>query len=129
MQPRHKPLDLHCVYWWPHLGEVFRLLQVARLDARAFCHLTQFSDGRRPIYLISLTIQCVGSFGVASAQNVPQLLSWRVIQALGSSSGHSVGMGVISDIYRLEERGTASGIYFAVRVHRVASLTLCDVRV
>ena len=40
---------------------------------------------------------------------------WRVVQAFGASSGHSVGMGVIGDIYRLEERGTASGIYFGVR--------------
>lgn len=72
-------------------------------------------DGRKPIYLVSLSIQCIGSLGVASARNVPELLSWRVVQALGAASGLSVGMGVIGDIYRLEERGTASGIFFAVR--------------
>ncbi|KAI0085892.1 MFS general substrate transporter [Irpex rosettiformis] len=69
--------------------------------------------GRRPIYLLSLSIQCVGSFGVASAGSVPALLIWRVIQAFGCSSGMSVGMGVIGDIFKVEERGTASGIFFA----------------
>ena len=72
-------------------------------------------DGRRPIYLISLTMSCIGSFGVATTRNVPELLLWRVVQAFGASSGHSVGMGVIGDIYRLEERGAAVGIYFGVR--------------
>ncbi|CDO71928.1 hypothetical protein BN946_scf184940.g75 [Trametes cinnabarina] len=37
---------------------------------------------------------------------------WRVVQAFGSSSGMSVGAGAIGDIYKLEERGTAMGIFF-----------------
>ena len=61
-----------------------------------------------------MSIQCVGSLGVAAAGGIPQLLIWRVVQAFGASSGLSVGMGVIGDIYKLEERGTASGIFFAV---------------
>ncbi|KAI0689302.1 major facilitator superfamily domain-containing protein [Cytidiella melzeri] len=69
--------------------------------------------GRKPIYLLSLSIQCLGSLGVASAASVPLLLAWRVVQAFGSSSGISVGMGVIGDIYKSEERGAASGIFFA----------------
>lgn len=72
------------------------------------------ADGRKPIYLLSLSIQCVGTIGVGTSRTVPLLLFWRVIQAFGSSSGLSVGMGVIGDIYRIEERGTASGIFFAV---------------
>ena len=70
-------------------------------------------DGRRPIYLASIATEAVGSFGVASSRTVPQLLGWRVVQAFGASSGLSVGVGVIGDIYKLEERGTASGIFFA----------------
>ncbi|KAJ3486280.1 hypothetical protein NLI96_g4353 [Meripilus lineatus] len=68
--------------------------------------------GRRPIYLVSLTCQCFGSIGVANAQSVKSLLFFRVFQALGSSSGLSNGMGVIADLYKLEERGTAAGTYF-----------------
>ncbi len=46
---------------------------------------------------------------------------WRVIQAFGASSGLSVGAGAISDMYRLEERGQAMGIFFGVRVQRPPS--------
>lgn len=41
------------------------------------------------------------------------MLSWRVLQAFGASSGLSVGIAVIGDIYKLEERGTACGVFFA----------------
>jgi len=41
-------------------------------------------------------------------------MAWRFVQALGASSGLAVGVGVIGDIYKLEERGTAMGIFFAV---------------
>ena len=66
------------------------------------------------MYLASLPCLCIGSVGVASSYSVPELLFWRVIQALGSSSAISVGGAVIGDIYRLEERGTAMGIFFGV---------------
>ena len=76
--------------------------------------LTARTDGRKPIYMLALTLQIIGAIGVANAQTVTQLLGWRAMQAAGASSGLSVGMGVIGDIYRLEERGTASGIFFGV---------------
>jgi MFS family permease len=56
----------------------------------------------------------MGSLGVALARNVPQLLLFRVVQAFGGGGGMSIGAGVISDIYRLEQRGTAMGVFFAV---------------
>ncbi|KAI0761486.1 MFS general substrate transporter [Trametes elegans] len=68
--------------------------------------------GRRSIYLWSLPCLCIGSVGVALAYSVPSLMIWRIVQALGASSGLSVGAGAIGDIYRLEERGTAMGIFF-----------------
>lgn len=49
------------------------------------------------------------------AQDVPSLLFWRVVQMLASSGSHMAGTGVIVDLYKLEERGTAMGIYMAVR--------------
>jgi MFS family permease len=39
---------------------------------------------------------------------------WRFVQALGASPGLAVGSGVIGDIYKLEERGQAMGIFFGV---------------
>jgi MFS family permease len=70
--------------------------------------------GRRPIFLFSLPVLFVASLGVASARSITALLVWRVFQAFGCSSGMSVGASVIGDIYRLEERGTAMGIFFGV---------------
>lgn len=72
------------------------------------------TDGRRPVYLVSLPFLILGSIGVACANTVPSLMAFRLLQAAGSSAGISVGSGTIADIYRLEERGTAMGIFFAV---------------
>ncbi|KAK0472280.1 MFS general substrate transporter [Armillaria novae-zelandiae] len=72
--------------------------------------------GRRPVYLIGLPLLCVGSLGVALSQTVSQLMVWRFLQTFGASPGLSVGAGVIGDIYRLEERGGAMGIFFGVRI-------------
>ncbi|EGO22023.1 hypothetical protein SERLADRAFT_475141 [Serpula lacrymans var. lacrymans S7.9] len=68
--------------------------------------------GRRPIYLYGLPLLCIGSVGVAVSSTLKNLLFWRVVQAFGSSGGLSLGSGVIGDIYQLEERGTAMGIFF-----------------
>ncbi|KAH6919132.1 major facilitator superfamily domain-containing protein [Coprinopsis sp. MPI-PUGE-AT-0042] len=69
--------------------------------------------GRRPVYLWLLPFSVVGSIAVASSETVPQLMVGRFFQSFGVSSGLSVGAGVIGDIYKLEERGTAMGIFFA----------------
>ena len=72
------------------------------------------SDGRRPIFICALPFLIFGSLGVALSKTVPELIFFRVIQALGAAPGFSVGSGAVADIYRLEERGTAMGIFFAV---------------
>ncbi|CAA7261029.1 unnamed protein product [Cyclocybe aegerita] len=69
--------------------------------------------GRKPIYLTGTPLLFLGSMGVASAQTIPQLMTWRFIQAIGASPGLAVGSGVIGDIYKLEERGQAMGIFFS----------------
>jgi hypothetical protein len=60
---------------------------------------------------------------------------WRFVQALGASPGLAVGSGVIGDIYKLEERGQALGIYFGVilsfrclRVHFFSKVLGCPSR-
>jgi MFS family permease len=63
---------------------------------------------------VGLPFLCIGSFGTALATNIPLLMVWRFVQAFGASPGISVGAGVIGDIYKLEERGTAMGIFFVV---------------
>ena len=65
------------------------------------------------MYLTAIPLLFLGSLGVASSRTIAQLLSWRFVQAIGSSPGLAVGAGVIGDIYKLEERGQAMGIFFA----------------
>ncbi|KAF8951951.1 major facilitator superfamily domain-containing protein [Flammula alnicola] len=69
--------------------------------------------GRRPVYTFTLPLLVFGSIGVATAPNIPSLLFWRFLQALGAAPGLVLGAGVIGDIYKLEERGRAMGIFFA----------------
>ncbi|KZS89816.1 MFS general substrate transporter [Sistotremastrum niveocremeum HHB9708] len=70
--------------------------------------------GRQPIYIVSLPIYILASFGVSFSHSVPTLLLFRALQAFGSCAFQSVGAGTISDIYRLEERGRAMGVYYCL---------------
>ena len=114
LQPCSQFIYLHRIYVKPVLGYLFWILYVAVLNPSILVTYASYADGRRPIYLLSLPFLCLGSLGVANAQNVPELMIFRVVQAFGSSAGMSVGSGAIADIYRLEERGTAMGVFFAV---------------
>ena len=86
----------------------------------------QIADGRRPVYLIGLPLVVFGSFSVARSRSVPELFGWRILQALGASPGFSVGSGVIGDIYRLEERGFAMGVFTGVSGIDRAHCTFAD---
>ncbi|XP_006458742.1 hypothetical protein AGABI2DRAFT_200589 [Agaricus bisporus var. bisporus H97] len=68
--------------------------------------------GRRPVYLCGFPLMVIASLAVARASTVTQLLVWRGIQGIGAAPNYPLGAGVIGDIYRLEERGTALGTYF-----------------
>jgi MFS family permease len=69
--------------------------------------------GRRPAYLCALPVLVIGSIGVATAPNIYSLLFWRVFQSMGASPGPALGAAVIGDIFKLEERGRAMGVFFA----------------
>ncbi len=72
------------------------------------------SDGRRPIYLVGLPFFCLGSYQIAVTQNIYHLIAWRFVQNVGISASISLGAGVISDVYKLEERGFPLGLFFGV---------------
>ncbi|KAH8829554.1 MFS general substrate transporter [Flagelloscypha sp. PMI_526] len=69
--------------------------------------------GRRPIYLFYLPIFVMGSAGVVFSRTVYEMMFFRVVQAIGSSPGISIGGATISDIYPLEQRGFAMGVFHA----------------
>jgi len=49
---------------------------------------------------------------------------WRIMQAFGAGGGWAIGGAVIGDIFRLEERGKALGIFSAVRTMSLANVQL-----
>ena len=61
-----------------------------------------------------MIFMAIGSFGAGAARTIPELLVSRIVQAFSAASGLAVGMGIMADIYRLEERGRSSGIFFGV---------------
>lgn len=67
---------------------------------------------RRIILFASMVIFAVSSLGCAFVNNIWGLVVLRCVQAVGSSCGQSVGAGVISDCYPVEERGAAFGKFF-----------------
>ncbi|KAI9000331.1 major facilitator superfamily domain-containing protein [Hyaloraphidium curvatum] len=68
--------------------------------------------GRRPVYLLTLSLLVVSSAACAGSVNVWMLLAFRMLQAAGSSSVLSIGAGSISDIYPAAERGKALGTFY-----------------
>ncbi|KAF8884394.1 major facilitator superfamily domain-containing protein [Infundibulicybe gibba] len=70
--------------------------------------------GRRIIYLSGLGLLCLTSIGATRSVSIPQLIVWHFFQSLGAAPILAVGAGVVGDLYKLEERGRAIGIYVGV---------------
>ena len=113
------PVELHrqsymgkllCILW------VFVLSPHSQRANVVFLHAicAHQPDGRRPVLLLSMTGMAVGSIWAGAAPTIPHLLAGRIVQAFGASSGLSVGIGVLADIFKMEERGSASGVFFGV---------------
>ncbi len=62
----------------------------------------------------ALPLLIFGSLGVSISRTVGELFFFRIWQAAGASPGFSIGAGVIGDMYKMEERGTAMGVFLAV---------------
>ncbi|KAG9097921.1 hypothetical protein FRC06_007010 [Ceratobasidium sp. 370] len=69
--------------------------------------------GRKIVYIVSMTLFCVGSAVSGAARDMNVLIGMRILQAAGSSSVLNLGAGTLSDMYDTHERGTMMGIYFA----------------
>ncbi|KAJ3335595.1 Dityrosine transporter 1 [Gonapodya sp. JEL0774] len=71
--------------------------------------------GRRPTLLLAALVMLIGSLGCwleVLSPNVGVFLFWRIVFGAGSCAGLSVGAGIIADIYSMEERGRAYGLFF-----------------
>ncbi|KIJ98779.1 hypothetical protein K443DRAFT_194133 [Laccaria amethystina LaAM-08-1] len=68
--------------------------------------------GRKPVYLISLALFTLGSIVVALSKSIGVVITFRALQAVGSSAVISIGAATLADIFEPAERGTKMGVYY-----------------
>ncbi len=66
--------------------------------------------GRKPIYLIGISIFIVGSALSGLSQNMIQLIIFRAIQGIGAGAIVPVSLTIIADIYPVEKRASILGL-------------------
>lgn len=66
--------------------------------------------GRRPIYLLTLTIYALANLGIAlNRHNYGALLLFRALQSLGASAASAICYGTVADVCIPRERGNTMG--------------------
>lgn len=75
--------------------------------------LAPFSEiyGRRPVLTCANIFFCFWQIGCALAPNIEALIIFRFFSGVGGSGCLTLGAGLISDIFRPEERGFAMGMW------------------
>ncbi|KIW03033.1 uncharacterized protein PV09_05686 [Verruconis gallopava] len=69
--------------------------------------------GRRPVYIISLTLYTIFNIPCALSPNIGGLLVCRFLCGVFSSSGLSLAGGTIADVWNIKERGMAIAFFAA----------------
>ena len=65
--------------------------------------------GRRRVFLGGLTLFLAGSALSGLAQTMTQLIAFRMLQGLGAGSLMTIGMTIIGELFRLEQRAKMQG--------------------
>ncbi|SFG85030.1 MFS transporter, DHA1 family, bicyclomycin/chloramphenicol resistance protein [Desulfotomaculum arcticum] len=60
--------------------------------------------GRKPILLLGLILYTISSFLCVYSENIYQLITFRVFQAIGCSSAGAVSMAIVKDVYSGRKR-------------------------
>jgi EmrB/QacA subfamily drug resistance transporter len=68
------------------------------------------SLGRKPVFLFGIALFVIGSSLCGLAQNMEELIIFRVIQGLGSGAVQPVAITILADLYRLEKRAKMLGL-------------------
>src|ERR1700743_3206325 len=69
--------------------------------------------GRRPVLLAGLGLMVVAGIGSIFADNLPQLIAARFLQALGGASGMVISRAIIRDLYPRERVGAMISLVVA----------------
>lgn len=66
--------------------------------------------GRKPVFLFGIAVFIIGSSLCGIAQNMMQLILFRIVQGLGSGAVQPVAVTIIADLYKLEKRAKMLGL-------------------
>ncbi|MDQ3688501.1 MAG: MFS transporter [Chloroflexota bacterium] len=70
--------------------------------------------GRRPLFMISVTVFLIGSILSGLSQEMWQLIAFRGLQGLGAGALFPIALAIIADIFAPSERGKYQGLFGAV---------------
>ncbi len=70
--------------------------------------------GRKPIFLIGVTIFTLGSFGAGFSMTMEWLIFFRFIQGIGAGAVAPIATTIVGDLYSLEERAKVQGYMSSV---------------
>jgi EmrB/QacA subfamily drug resistance transporter len=70
--------------------------------------------GRKPFYMAGIFVLLLGSALCGSAQNVEQLIAFRVIQGLGAGMIMGIAFAIVGDVFPPAERGKWAGLMSGV---------------
>lgn len=70
--------------------------------------------GRRPLFLLAITIFLAGSLAAGFAQDMTQLAAFRAIQGLGAGGLMALPLAIMGDILAPRERAKYQGYFLAV---------------
>ena len=75
---------------------------------------SSFSEtvGRRTIYLVSFALFLLWNILAAISTNIAMLVIFRLLGGGAASSVQAVGAGTIADVWEVQERGKAMGIFY-----------------
>lgn len=60
--------------------------------------------GRRPVLLAGMSLYSAASLGCASSTDIYQLIAFRILEAIGGSSGFAAATAMIKDVYDVRSR-------------------------
>jgi DHA1 family bicyclomycin/chloramphenicol resistance-like MFS transporter len=72
--------------------------------------------GRRPVVLAGFALTAVASIGTIFASTIGTLITWRLIQSLGASTGLVIGRAIIRDLVDRERAASMLGLVATVMV-------------
>ena len=97
------------VYIWPFTA----YLLTATVSGPIYGKLSDLF-GRRPIFVIGVSIFLIGSFLCGISQEMWQFIAFRGLQGLGAGALFPVALAIIGDIFAPSERGKYQGFFGAM---------------